>query len=62
MIKLDISASGKSVKEIIAACAEHGILVGSYPPEHLRFVTHKYHTKAIIDDTVERLEIIMRNM
>ncbi|MFV8752238.1 threonine aldolase family protein [Nannocystaceae bacterium ST9] len=55
MVYVDHSQTGLSTNAAVERFAEHGVIVSSRPPRHVRLVTNRHHDRATIDEALARI-------
>lgn len=58
-VLVDVSPSGRTAGEVVAALADHGISAGARPPSGLRFVTHRQTSDSDVDIAVKALGTLL---
>jgi threonine aldolase len=60
LVIADISGTGMNADEFVEKCRQNGILIFSFGPQSVRFVTHYGIESKDINETISRLEAMLR--
>jgi len=59
MVYADHSKLGIDTMQVIERLKKAGVLVSARPPVYIRFVTHRHHNKAIIEEALARIKSVV---
>ena len=59
MVYVDHSATRFETSELLTAFKEQGLLASGRPPKHVRFVAHRHHDPASVDEALRRVRLAM---